>query len=465
MTRIPKTIYLDKEVLTHIAKCTSSFPYFLKHAVYFQGPEGPMSPDKWEPRQLEVAQLLQENQETISEKSRQCGESWILGAFALWTARFTPYSRVIILSTTEVASKKLKQRINFMYDNMPPYLAAAIGANNVSQMVFPQMNSEISCLSSAPSSSRGETVALVILDEFAHMDKADLVWNAVRFTAAHGGKLVISSTHNGVGVEFYRLLTDAQNGLNSIKPVRLHYSELSFWTPEKIKRMRESMTQDQWDQEMECSALLSGRPVFNKKDIEEVCQYDLKIPTIGETFAGGIDPADGGGDFTAICVLSAQWREVYSEVNRKPLVAGIEYVKQVIEKYPGMWIIEKNNHGHAYLKDLRQYFQYNPKVSILEFTTSSKSKPQLFNKLAAAVEKHEIMLNSKIIKNEMMTLQYTCNDVNAHTHIQPFPGHHDDAVMSTALALRATAYLPYQPIYSEGAELGVVQIGSVDPWA
>ena len=457
-------IILNKENLAHLVKGTQSFPYFLKNVVYFQGPGGPLSPDKWEEPQLKIAQSLQDNPETIVLKSRQCGMSWILAAYTLWKAAFRPHSRVIILSTTETAAKKLKQRINFIYDNMPTYMKSTIGANNVESMEFKDIASYISCVSSAPTSSRGETVSLVILDEFAFMEKADLIWSAVRFTATHGGQIIISSTPNGVGNEFHRIWADANNGLNSFVPLKLHYSELSFYTEEMIAKLKQGSNSDAWNQEMECSFLLSGRPVFSIIDVEEICKHPLKIPVEGEVFAGGIDPSDGAIDFTGIMVLSQQWREVYSEVHRKPLVEGIEYAKRLLEKYPGIWIIEKNNHGSAYIAELQKHFQFNPRVSIIPFTTSNKTKGGLFNRLTIAVEKQELMLNSKIVKNEMMTMQYVNSQDSNATHIKAFTGYHDDMVMALALALRATGYIGHQEPIS-GYDYGIRQLAPADPWA
>lgn len=143
------------------------------------------------------------------------------------------------------------------------------------------------------------------------------------------------------------------------------------WTKEQIawRRKRRSQFADPrlFDQEYPndpLSAWISrGRTVFPMEHV--VAAYGGSPPVTVDNHSGwrqyvppepeqtyvvGVDPAEGvrGGDFSAVQIFSETGEQVAERLDYLPLHQLAEWLMNL--PYPGLVIIERNNHGHALIE-------------------------------------------------------------------------------------------------------------------
>lgn len=199
-------------------------------------------------------------------------------------------------------------------------------------------------------------------------------------------------------------------------------------------------------------------------------------PQSGRNYAIGADVAEGlaHGDFSCAYVGSdefnivAQW---HGHID--PDLFGTELVK-LAKFYNDAYLgPESNNHGASVLNTIKReeywnvYFsKLHDKVSDtvtkkLGWTTSSRTKPLMIDKLAEFVREQYLGIPSDLLISEMFT--YVIED-NGSTNAQS--GCHDDTVMAVAIMLqlllenRHINYVPEIPIDQRGKP---VQSEIVDP--
>jgi hypothetical protein len=145
---------------------------------------------------------------TMVLKARQLGVTWLACGLGLWLALCRPGSLVLVYRQKEKDAVKIIDRVWDMLHSMPTWLwnggeviTPAKGSRPSESGIrikFPSGKvSVIRPMSSAESEGHGDTAALVIMDEFAHIESAGSLMRAVSPAAGKLGKIVIISTANG----------------------------------------------------------------------------------------------------------------------------------------------------------------------------------------------------------------------------------------------------------------------------
>ena len=93
------------------------FADFLEYVQVLEPPPGRgiIAFERW-PHLMEVCDLLTEEKLIVWLKSRQTGASWLLAAYALWTAMYKEGALVLLLSQGEEESKVLLSKSRFIYE-------------------------------------------------------------------------------------------------------------------------------------------------------------------------------------------------------------------------------------------------------------------------------------------------------------------------------------------------------------
>ena len=160
--------------------------------------------------------LLEAQQRIVIAKSRQMFVSWILSAFAVWTARYKPNSLVIYqtqkwedavaMVATPGSAKDggYAGRMQFIEAHLPSWMRARF-ISSEGQIDYPN-GSRVMALAGGANQIRGKTATLVIEDEFAFQPGAKGVYTAVAPLIQKGAKFIAVSTPNGAeGSLFYHL--------------------------------------------------------------------------------------------------------------------------------------------------------------------------------------------------------------------------------------------------------------------
>lgn len=289
---------LDK--LTEVEN-KSGFLYFLKNYVYIEHPVGYkfLGTDifKW---QSDAAPQFLSSRYLIAKKRRQVGYSTIVGAYCLWRALLFDSQIINVVSIKLKDSTTFLRRTKFIYNHLPVWFKQRRIEDAKTVMVFEHNGSSISSLPLTDDPARGETLSLLVLDEFAAMRNAPQVLAAGVPSLAAGSEipfsrnslpsqLFIISTYpeNPVSNEYVRLLNMARETPESgyvvidVDPSDIPYYNNPQWIKEQVdllghKRAAvEIFGEEPIDSE---NALL---PAYVLKELHEVSplRCDFLLPT------------------------------------------------------------------------------------------------------------------------------------------------------------------------------------------
>lgn len=402
-----------------LALCFHNFPYFLGQYCYLKN----MDATSDSPREpfgitgnyeytyvlaytLQHAQYEYFNRKTkktdyrpaniIMYKSRQMGCSWLVDAFCLWFAAMFPMKDILVFSMTEPYAKQHIERIQFMIEQMDPEAREnLIGPVTLlkESIEFKRSGSRIQSYASTGRAGRGTNAALVVLDEFAHMDKAEELYTAIAPATQQGGRLLIISTPK-LGSEHEAVATGAQEGTtapprpefwhpemrdehgrpipfvkdrwfdwfkqtiqwdpvtltanieenqwpvgrNKFLRIALHFSadpsKDESWAEEQFHRLNGNI--QRWAAEYYLDPQNAENTVFLKEAIMACYESNYIIPETVPVIEGcqyilGCDFADGG-DNTVITVLEAETGiQVYTYAERIKISQGTDKLMQIID--------------------------------------------------------------------------------------------------------------------------------------
>lgn len=327
-----------------------------------------------------------------------------------------------------------------------------------------------------PDNLRGEGLDFIIIDEAAFVQ--DHVWDEILSpmlvgTAGKGSggdALFISST-NGRNW-FWRLY---QLGLDDNEPDYESFHFTSYDNPlidhADIDAEKRKKSQHVFEREYMAVFEESGGTVFRnidrvirkwekqeniKKDLADmILEWDgepkteqqyikhmLKRNKNGQcTIIFGIDFARVK-DYTVITVFDLNTLSLieYVRINRVEWEDIREEIKRLNEKWNPIQILAENNDGRTETVELLQ----KEGLPIEGFRTTSKTKPEIINKLALAIEQQEISLpDDKTLIGELSAYSITQTNFGNIKYTAP-NGLHDDIVMSLAIAYKCTdlVFLP-----------------------
>ena len=113
-------------------------------------------------------------------------------------------------------------------------------------------NIKLVAASTSSTSIRGESLNILLLDEFAHVSAnvAEDFWTSAFPTLSSGktSKVIITSTPNGFNL-YYKIWHEAEQGLNGFNPVSIHWEDIpgrdEKWKQEQLSVIGE----DKFNQE------------------------------------------------------------------------------------------------------------------------------------------------------------------------------------------------------------------------
>lgn len=163
----------------------------------------------------EVWKILCDRQRVVIAKSRQMLISWVLCAFCVWRARFTPHQYIIWQSQKEPDANIMVSlaggdkdtgylgRMQFIERNLPTWLQVRVKPSE-GILNYPN-GSRIQALPGGANQVRGKVPSLIIEDEFAFQEEARGVYTAVNPLIQKATKFIAVSTPNGLGNVFSEL--------------------------------------------------------------------------------------------------------------------------------------------------------------------------------------------------------------------------------------------------------------------
>lgn len=462
-------------MMRQIIKCKRSAIYFLKKYCYIVLKTGQKTKFNLWQFQEAVVNQLQNNDLNIILKSRQMGISTLASAYALWYMMFQDYKNICVIANKQRVASNIIKKASLTYGALPMWLQQYNKTikNNPLSMQFSN-GSKIFAEAATDDAGRSEAVSLLIIDEMAIIKPrmAQQIWLAAQPTISNGGQAILLSTPKGCGNVYHKLWTEAIQGINGLNPIQLQW----YLRPDRdvtwYKKERAKYGAKGFAQQYQCSFQASGDNVIDMDTIkwyqqnymmEPVAKEEanrlwiFKYPQQGKTYIISADVARGDGqDFSAFHVIQVDNLEQVAQFKGK--INTKEYA-QLIHKwaklyFDAMVVVENASIGWAVLQHLidrqckniyytqkdvpvvqKKTMKYvskptDSKKGVPGFTTSSKTRPLILQKLSRFIQQQVFIIRSKRLLTQLVTFIWTKNG-----RAEAMYGFNDDLVISGAIGI------------------------------
>jgi hypothetical protein len=446
-----------------IIKCGKDPNYFFKNYLKIQHPVRGLIPFDTYPFQDDCVDQFNDNRFNIVLKSRQLGLSTLVAAYSVWMAIYQREKNILIIATKLAVAQNFIIKVKTMIRSLPKWLMIPEIVANNKQVIQFNHGSQIKAIPTSEDAGRSEALSLLIVDEAAFVRNFDTIWTGIYPTISTGGRVIILSTPNGAGGQYYRLYSQAEAGLNEFNAIKIpwdaHPERDEVW----FKQTTANMSQRQIAQEYLCDFTASGETFLDSISLEWVRSmvkppilrkgpnnnvWLWKTPLSEHDYILTADVSRGDSkDYSTFHIIDNNTSEVVAEYKGKirpdklaDLIFefGIMFNKALV-------CPENNSYGYATILKLiemnypRMYYKnkkpsayigsYIPKSSAESagFNTNSKSRSTILSKLEEVIRNKQLVSYSSRFYEELKVFTWQSGRVQARK------GFNDDLVISLAI--------------------------------
>tara|TARA_R100001443_G_scaffold6684_1_gene15696 strand:+ start:793 stop:2445 length:1653 start_codon:yes stop_codon:yes gene_type:complete len=476
--------FTKKQVEQYI-KCKEDPIYFVKNYVKIVSLDEGLVPFKMWDFQEDIITKFHNSRFNIAKLPRQTGKSTTVVSYLLHYALFNDSVNIGILANKASTARDLLGRLQTAYENLPKWIQQGVISWNKGSMEL-ENGSKILAASTSASAVRGMSFNIIFLDEFAFVPNhiAESFFSSVypTITSGQSTKVIIISTPYGMN-HFYKLWTDAVNGLNGYEFSEVHWSQVpgrdEKWKQETISNTSER----QFTQEFECEFLGSVDTLISatklrcltfEEPISRSKGLDIyEEPKKDSEYLLTVDVARGiGGDYSAFIIFDIS-TVPYSIVGKyrnneiKPMLFP-NVINDVARAYNNAWVLcEVNDVGDGVASILNYDLEYpNVLMSAMRGRAGqiigqgfSGSKTQLGVKMSITVKKQgcanlkQIVEDDKLLFRDYEILNELTTFIQKKQSWEADEGYHDDLVMCMVIF----AWLVQQEYFKEMTDNDVRQ--------
>ena len=462
------------EKVREYAKCMADPVYFAtKHIKIINLNDG-LVPFELYPYQENMFKHFNDNRFSVVLACRQSGKSISSLAYLLWYALFTPEQTVAILANRGATSREMLGRISLMLENLPFYLQPGCKTLNKGSIEFSN-NSRIFAESTSSSSIRGYSVNLLMLDEFAFVEKAAEFYTSTYPVISSGkdSKVIITSTANGIGNMYHKIWQGAVQKVNEYVPFRVDWWDVpgrdAAWKEQTVANTSEL----QFDQEFGNTFFGTGQTLISPQALLALkAEHPIKIMESGDAmmyeeprkdsqYVMCVDVAKGRGQdystFNVIDISSRPFKQV--AVYRNNLISPILF-PDVIYKYAKLYneayvIIENNDAGQLTCHSIHYELEY-PNLHMesgVKSTGIGQEMTRRTKRMGCSGFK-DLMDEGKLhIVDEETIMEISTFEVKGQSY-EASDGNHDDLVMNLVMF----GYFISTPYFQEMTDINVRQL-------
>ena len=462
----------NKKLLEEFKRCANDPVHFISQYIKVTHPVRGLVPFRLYPFQERILSELQDNRFNILRKFRQAGCTTIAAAYSLWMIIFQKHKSVVILSKGDAESTEVLDRIKLMYDELPDFLKPGIIEDNKHTLKL-KTNSVIKSRPSGKQSGRSLAGSFLIIDEAAFIENIDTIWAAVYPIISTGGRAFVLSTVNGIGNWYHEVYQNSLAGANSFNAIDIRWQEHPEYSftegfENLYQEMREkgldihkweettraNMPTKQWLQEYECSFLGTGDTYVEGEVLKNISsqtsekyytKYNNRMrvwqdPHPQYTYLIACDTSLGRDrDYSAFHVINLyngqQVAEFYSNRTAINDFAKILFNEGMLYNVASI-VCERNTIGNNLIDWLLNIYEYEnlweDHRGDIGFQITAKNRESILAELEEALRTDLIKINSTRTCDELMT--FIISDSGKP---QAEKNHHDDLVMSLALAVHS----------------------------
>lgn len=474
-------------------KCADDFVYFVLNYVHiYDGTE-----KKWIPfilwkEQQDIAIDLTVEKLVIILKARQLGMTWLVLAYALWLMLFHPAATVLLFSLrdTEAVYLLSDERLRGMYKKLPSWLMMRKWkVDKAGTEVYEWVPRSVtvngghlwtlgngSTAKAFPTSAGDSyTATLAIVDEADLVPDLSALLLRVKPTIDGGGQLfLVSKVNKALPLsEFKGIYRGAKAKINGWKGIFLAWWVRPSRTPEWYERQKrdaesriggtddlyenypatdaEALAPKQLDKRLPYRFLAKvyheeqPTPVETLQRAPTMAGLRLyMLPRKNKQYVIGADPAEGNpnSDDSAMQVVDVDTGSQCAVLSGKfDVDVFASYIETLSEYYADApALVERNNHGHAVLANLRNTTK-RKKVRLINgedkkpgYQSNKRTKVVLYDDLAQTISTDDCMIFDAKTFEQLSSIE-------GATLLAP-EGMHEDEADAFALAQKARMLKP-----------------------
>jgi len=462
----------NEKLLQEFKRCAKDPAHFISQYIKVTHPVRGLVPFRLYPFQERILSELEDNRFNILRKFRQAGCTTIAAAYSLWMIIFQKHKSVVILSKGDAESTEVLDRIKLMYDELPEFLKPGIIEDNKHTLKL-KTNSVIKSRPSGKQSGRSLAGSFLIIDEAAFIENIDTIWAAVYPIISTGGRAFVLSTVNGIGNWYHEVYQNSLAGANSFNAIDIRWQEHPEYSftegfEDLYQEMEEkgldihkweettraNMPTKQWLQEYECSFLGTGDTYVEGEVLKNISsqtsekyytKYNNRMrvwqdPNPQYTYLISCDTSLGRDrDYSAFHVINLyngqQVAEFYSNRTAINDFAKILFNEGMLYNLATI-VCERNTIGNNLIDWLLNIYEYEnlweDEKGDIGFQITARNRESILAELEEALRTDLIKINSTRTCDELMTFI-----ISENGKPQAEKNHHDDLVMSLALAVHS----------------------------
>jgi len=361
--------------LEEYVKCSNDPVYFAETYCKVIHLDKGLVPFKLYPYQKKMFDHFRNNRFSIVLACRQSGKSISSVIYLLWYAVFHSEKTIAILANKGGTAREMLSRVALALENLPFFLQPGCKAFNKGNIDFSN-NSTIFAASTSSSSIRGFSINLLYLDEFAFVQDAATFYTATYpvITSGTTSQVIVTSTANGIGNQFYKIWEGANQGTNTYVPFRVDWYDVPGRDEKWKEQTIANTSQLQFDQEYGNTffgtgdTLIDGNTLMSLKKRAPIYIKDsvnvYEESKSGHEYVMTVDVAKGvGGDystFNVIDVTEKPFKQVATYRNNRvsPLLFPVEIMKWANAYNEAYVIVESNDQGAIVCNGLYHELEY-----------------------------------------------------------------------------------------------------------
>ena len=452
-------------------RCARDPVHFMHKYCMIQHPTRGKIPFNLFPFQEDVLSAFNGNRYNIVNKSRQTGISTLVAGHSLHKMLFTDDFNILVIATKQEVAKNLITKVRIMNQYLPSWLKLTTAEDNKLSLRYTN-GSQIKATSAAIDAGRSEALSLLVMDEAAHIDKAEDIWISAQSTLSTGGNAILLSTPYGVGNFFHKMWVEAKEGKNGFNTIELHWS----LHPERDQAWRDEqeilLGRKGAAGECDCDFVSSGDTVIDPNLLEfyketfvqepvERVGFDgnlwrWEFPNYNKAYMVSADVARGdASDYSTAHVIELETATQVAEYkgkidtrdfgnflvglatdyNNALLVIenaniGWATIQQVIDRtYPNLFYMSKDLKYVDVEQQMTNKYRVEDRGMVAGFSTTTKTRPLIISKLDEYIREKSITIRSSRTIDELFTFIWE----NGRAHAMR--GYNDDLVMALAIGL------------------------------
>ncbi|QPB12429.1 large terminase protein [Providencia phage PSTCR6] len=406
--------------------------------------------------QRDMLRIMKDNRMTVCNLSRQLGKTTVVAIFLAHFICFNKSKSVGILAHKASMSAEVLERTKQAIELLPDFLQPGILLWNKGSIELDN-GSKIGAFASSPDAVRGNSFALIYIDECAFIPNFVDAWLAIQPVISSGrkSKIIITTTPNGLN-HFYDIWTAAVEGKSGFKPYtaiwnsvkeRLYNESDIFddgyeWSAQTIAGSSlEQFRQEHCAQfEGTSGTLINGMKLANMDWIEKTPEnnfYKYKDPIPGHKYIATLDPAEGRGqDYHALHIIDItkmpyEQVAVYHSNTTSHLILPDTILQYLMMYNEAPIYIELNSTGVSVAKSLYSELEYENVICDsfvdLGMKQTKRSKAIGCSTLKDLIEKDKLIIHHKPTIFELRTFSEKGVTWAAED------GFHDDLVMGLVI--------------------------------